>query len=393
MFETLIQPPPDKILSLMGLFRADERTGKIDLGVGVYRDGEGQTPVLQVVRRAQDALHFAETTKTYVGPAGDPHFVELVRDLAFGPDAPRDRLRGVQATGGAGALRILAGLIARARPGARVYVPDPTWVNHVPLLQDAGLEVAVYRYYDPATGGLDIDAMRTDIARMRPGDVILLHACCHNPTGADPSPAQWEEIAEAIEQAGILPFVDFAYQGFGDGLEPDAFSTRLLACRLPEMLIAYSCSKNFGIYRERAGAAFVLCRTASEADIAVAQLTVQSRIAYSMPPDHGAALVRDILADVSAARQWRAELGAMRSHVTAIRAELAKALEQVGQGRFAALGRHKGMFSLLEIGETAVARLRSDHGIYVVEGGRINLAGLRRDEIPRLLSALEAVTR
>jgi aspartate/tyrosine/aromatic aminotransferase len=388
MFETLIQPPPDKILSLMELFRADPRAGKIDLGVGVYRDRQGQTPVLGVVKRAEAALHKAQNTKTYVGPAGDPRFVELVRDLAFGTDVPKDRIRGVQTTGGAGALRLLAGLTARARPGAAVYVPDPTWINHIPLLLDAGLEVRPYRYYDADTGRVAIDEMLNDISRMGSGDVIILHGCCHNPTGADPSPDEWDLIAQAIAKSGVLPFVDLAYQGFGDGLDEDAAATRHLARTLPEMLVAYSCSKNFGIYRERAGAAFVMGKSAAQSAIALAQLTVQSRIAYSMPPDHGAALVRDILSDPPAAAEWRADLEAMRLHVRSMRATLAAALSGLANGRFAGLERQKGMFSLLPLTQDQVVSLRENSGIYLVVDGRINLAGLAIDDIAVLKQAL-----
>ncbi|SFZ80647.1 aromatic-amino-acid transaminase [Devosia enhydra] len=391
MLEALTAPPPDKILSLMDLFRADTRPERIDLGVGVYRDAQGLTPILDVVRRAEARLDAAATTKAYVGPAGDPRFVELVRDLAFGSDAPVDRLRGIQTTGGAGALRLLAGLIARARPGATVHLPDPTWVNHAALLADAGLKLSRYRYYDPATGGVALENMLEDIAAMASGDVIMLHGCCHNPTGADPSREDWQKIADAIAEREIFAFIDLAYQGFGDGLEADAWATRLLIRTLPQLVVAYSCSKNFGIYRDRAGAAFILARTPAEADIARAQLTVQSRIAYSMPPDHGAALVRDILADPASAALWRADVEAMRNRIASTRAALAAALVSLGHPGLRGLGAQKGMFSLLPLTPAQVARMRETFGIYMVDDGRINLAGLQISQIPVLKRALEAI--
>lgn len=391
MLDALTAPPPDKILSLMDLFKSDTRPDRIDLGVGVYRDARGLTPILDVVRRAEARLDAAATTKAYVGPAGDPRFVELVRDLAFGFGAPVDRLRGIQTTGGAGALRLLAGLIARARPGATVHVPDPTWVNHTALIADAGLEMSTYRYYDASSGNVAFDAMLEDIAAMPPGDVIMLHGCCHNPTGADPSLEQWQVIADTIAARDLFAFVDLAYQGFGDGLEADAAATRLLVNTLPQLVVAYSCSKNFGIYRDRAGAAFLLARTPGEADIARAQLTVQSRVAYSMPPDHGAALVRDILADPETASLWRTDVEMMRGRIADTRARLADALASFSHPRLNGLARQKGMFSLLPLSEAQVVRMREDFAIYMVSDGRINLAGLQPDQIPVLKAALAAI--
>ena len=391
MFETMTAPPPDKILSLMELLRADPRADRMDLGVGVYRDERGVTPILPCVRRVEAALGAAAQTKAYVGPAGDPLFVERVRALAFGPNAPAGRIGGVQAVGGAGALRILAGLIARQAPGAVVHVPDPTWVNHLAIVEDAGLASATYRYYDPATGGVDMVGLLADMEAMRPGDVMLLHGCCHNPTGADPSPADWAAIADMLAVRGIVPFVDIAYQGFGDGLDEDAAALRLLAGRVPEMLVAYSCSKNFGIYRDRTGAAFVLARDEAAAQVARARLAEQNRIACSMPPDHGAAIVREILGDDALRAEWAAEVAAMRARVKDIRRALAAALEAVDAARFGALAGQKGMFSLLPLSGAEVARLRAEHGIYLVSDGRVSLAGLRRDQVPLLAAAVGAV--
>jgi len=297
----------------------------------------------------------------------------------------------VQTTGGAGALRLLAGVIARARPGAGVHVPDPTWINHLSLLADAGLRTQFYCYYDPATGGVAVDQMIADIGQMAPGDVIVLHGCCHNPTGADPDAEAQARIIDAIAARGVLPFVDLAYQGFGDGLNEDAAFLRHLTAALPELVVAYSCSKNFGLYKDRAGAAFVLGATPEQADVTVAQMTVQSRVAYSMPPDHGAALVRDILGDTQMAAAWRADVEAMRRHITGIRRAVMEALCRVDAARFAALGGQKGMFSLLPLSEAQVQALCDRHGIYLVSDGRINLAGLRATDIPYLAEAVADV--
>ena len=391
MFETMTAPLPDKILSLMELFRADPRAGKMDLGVGVYRDEAGVTPILPSVRRVEAALDAAAQTKAYVGPAGDPLFVERVLALAFGADAPAGRIGGVQAVGGAGALRILTGLIARQAPGAVVHVPDPTWINHLAIIESAGLASATYRYYDPATGGVDMAGLLADMEAMRPGDVMLLHGCCHNPTGADPRLSDWVAIADMLVARGIVPFVDIAYQGFGDGLDEDAAALRMLAQRVPEMLVAYSCSKNFGIYRDRAGAAFVLARDAAAAQVARARLAEQNRIACSMPPDHGAAIVREILGDAALRAEWAAEVAGMRARVRDIRQALSSALAAVDGARFGTLAGQKGMFSLLPLSEAEVARLQADHGIYLVSDGRISLAGLRRDQVPLLAAAVGAV--
>ena len=270
-------------------------------------------------------------------------------------------------------------------------MPDPSWVNHLAIMEDAGLKITSYRYLDAATGRLRVDEMVEDIARMGPRDVILLHGCCHNPTGADPTSAEWDRIIAAVAASRAVPFLDLAYQGFGEGLDQDASSLRKFAARVPELLLAYSCSKNFGIYRERAGAAFVLSESAAGAPIARAQLAARNRVACSMPPDHGAALVRGVLDDPVLAPQWRDEVEAMRSHVARNRAALAAALGAVDGQRFATLGQQKGMFSRLPLSEAQVARLRDEHAIYMVSDGRINLAGLDVSEAPRLARAVAMV--
>jgi aromatic-amino-acid transaminase len=392
MLGSLSMPPPDKILSLMALFREDPRPGKIDLGVGVYRDATGVTPVLDTVKEAERRLHAAETTKTYVGPAGDVAFTALVAKLVFGAAAPFERIRGIQTTGGAGALSVIAGLVAAARPGATVHVPDPTWLNHAAMLEDHGLRLAVYPYFSPGIEGrIDIDAMAAHLAAAPRGDVVLMHGCCHNPTGADLSPGQWERIAGVVARAGLVPFVDLAYQGFGDGLDEDAAGVRLLATLVPEMMVAVSCSKNFSIYRDRAGAAFVLAATAEEAAVAQSHMVVRGRIAYSMPPDHGASIVRIILEDPALAGRWRQEVDAMRGNVKALRQSLADAFRRLSnRGDFDHLTTDKGMFSRLDLTPDAVKRLREAHAIYIVEDGRINVAGLRAEEVDRFAAAVLA---
>ncbi|MBE3637253.1 amino acid aminotransferase [Mangrovicoccus algicola] len=391
MFETMKAPPPDKILSLAELFRADTRQGKLDLGVGVYKNEAGVTPILPSVAQVEAAHVAALTTKAYVGPGGDPDFVALVRELAFGKDAPVARIAGVQTTGGAGALRTLAGLIAFQAPGTMVHVPDPTWVNHLSVLADAGLPTKAYRYFDAASSTVTVDAMLEDIKAMAAGDVILLHGCCHNPTGADPQPGDWDRIIAAVVEQGVLPFVDLAYQGFGEGLDEDAATLRKLVVAAPELVLAYSCSKNFGIYRDRTGAAFVLSKSEAGSVAARGQLQVRNRVAYSMPPDHGAKIVAGVLGSPELNAQWRAEVGAMRAHVGRNRAALAAALEDIDATRFGALAGQKGMFCCLPISEAQVDRLREEFAIYMVSDGRMNLAGLDVSRAPELALAVARV--
>lgn len=394
MFELLQPSPPDKILSLMDLFRADPRPRKIDLGVGVYRDSAGRTPVMRAVREAERRLYETEDTKAYLGPGGDAAYCACVAGLVFGDDVPVDRLASAQTPGGAGALRILAGLIARARPQAVIWLPDPTWVNHHAIFADAGLATRVYPYFDPVGSAVRLEAMLTGLHDAAPGDVVLLHGCCHNPTGASLVPQEWEHVCALMLARGLVPFVDLAYQGFGDGLDEDAHGVRLLARRMPEMLLAVSNCKNFSIYRERTGCAFVLADTAVRAGIARGQLLTCARIAYSMPPDHGGSLVRIILQDPALAAQWRKELDAMRERIAALRGELVRAFaERSNSDRYDFLRRHRGMFSLMGTTPAQVERLRREHAIYMVEDGRVNIAGLREEQVDPFVSALVEVSR
>jgi aromatic-amino-acid transaminase len=392
MMDRLEMPADDKILKLSIMFNGDDRPGKIDLGIGVYRNARGETPIFAAVRQAEEKLFAQETTKTYVTPAGDPGFCAAIQSLVFGDDAPDERIRTVQTPGGAGALNILAELANLASPGVTVHVPIPTWINHHAVITEAGLGLREYRYLDPRTGQVDFDGMMDQLGNAEPGDIVLLQGCCHNPTGADLGLEQWQAVAALLEARGLLPFVDLAYQGFGDGLEEDAASVRLLAGRLPEMIVAYSCSKNFGIYRERTGAAFVLAPTPALADRAAAQLARLARITYSMPPDHGASLVRIILNDPALRQIWKDELEAMRTGVTALRRELASAFHQItNRSGHEFLTDQKGMFSLIGISADQAVRLREEFAIYIVEDGRINIAGLRGDQVMPFAKAICAV--
>ncbi len=392
MFEVLQPSPPDKILALMAAFREDERAGKIDLGVGVYKDAQGVTPIMGAVKAAEARLHQAQTTKTYVGPAGDKDFAAAMGDLVLAGAVPSERLRGCQAPGGSGALRVLAELIARAKPGAKVWVSDPTWPNHGPILAACRLEVEVYPYFDPASGGLRFDEMMAALGKANAGDVVLLHGCCHNPTGADLDIDQWGEVAKLFSQRGLVPFVDIAYQGFGGGLDEDAAGVRALAGELPELLIAASCSKNFAVYRERVGAAMIVACDAAQADATFSQMLSIARANYSMPPDHGAALVRDVLADAGLRTEWEAELKATRERMIALRGGLAEALRrQSNSDRFDFLARQRGMFSQLGLTRDEIIRLREEFAIYAVEDSRINIAGLPDDRLDEVAKAICAV--
>ncbi len=393
MFENLVMPPPDKILALMPLFREDPREHKLDLGVGVYRNASGVTPIIAAVREAERLVLEEQTTKSYIGPAGDPAFCDLLTRLVFSDQAPLDRIRSIQTPGGAGALTILAGLIATTAPEATVLLPEPTWVNHLSIIEDSGLAMRSWPYLSQQSGGVDFEAMVAAVRSAKAGDVILLHGCCHNPTGTDLDEAQWRALGELLVQTGVIPWIDIAYQGFGASLYEDAFAVRHLASVVPEMLVASSCSKNFGIYRERTGAAMILGETPAQADIALAQMVVRARLCYSMPPDHGSRIVRTVLENEKLEGIWRAELDQMRANIVGLREALADAFLQRGaDGRYEYLRTNKGMFSLLGITPTEAVRLRHESAVYVVEDGRINIAGLRHDQINDFADAVIAVT-
>ncbi len=395
MFETLKALPADPILGLMAAYRQDPNAHKVDLGVGVYKDEVGHTPIMAVVQKA-DALHrAAETSKTYVGPPGDAEFNQQMQQLIFGTESPAlaaNRVRTVQAPGGCGALRVAAELINRARPGAAIWVSDPTWANHVPLLGDAGLEIKIYPYYDATRQGLKFEAMCAALNQITRGDLVLLHGCCHNPCGVDLNPTQWDAVTAITLQRGFTPFVDLAYLGLGLGLSEDAYGVRKLAASVPEMIVASSCSKNFGLYRERVGALSVVSPTVPEAEVVYGQVQNVARGIYSMPPNYGGALVGRILADSALRLEWDAELTEMRDRINTLRTQLAATFRaRLGTARFDFIPQQRGMFSFLGLSKDQVQRLKQENSIYMVDSSRINVAGINQQNIDYFCDAVCAV--
>ncbi len=380
MFQQLKRLNPDAILGLMATFRADPAPQKVDLGVGVFRDLSGNTPILDCVRRAEKRVLAGQSTKSYVGAAGREEFNHAVEELVLGPAhaARRDRrARTVQAPGGCGALRVGAELIRAAAPGTTVHVSDPTWGNHVPLLGSSGLRLEPYPYYDAASHELRFEAMLERLDRAPAGDVVLIHACCHNPTGADLAPDQWRSLIALLERRQLVPYLDLAYQGFGDDLLTDVAGVRMVADKLPEVLIATSYSKNLGLYRERVGALIVISDTETRADAVYSQVLQIARSIYSMPPDHGAAIAACIFADPELRESWLSELSVMRNRIKDMRALLARHLREVtGNGSFDFIETQRGMFSLLGVSPEIVGRLRDEHHIYMTNDSRMNLAGV-----------------
>ena len=389
MFETVTPPEPDKIIRLMGMFAADARTDKVDLGVGVYRSPAGTTPVMEAVKEAEHRIWAAQESKSYVGLRGDLGFLDAMRRLILGESVPADRVAGAGTPGGTGAVRQVLETVHRLNPQATVWISDPTWPNHPAIIDHLGQKRRSYRYYDATTGGIDRAGMMADLAGTGRGDLILLHGCCHNPTGADLLPDDWQEIAALCARTGAIPFVDMAYQGFGAGLEADAAGVRLLAATLPEVLIAASCSKNFGLYRERVGTVLIVTEAKAAAEGVLAGMNRQN---FAFPPDHGARVVQEILGDEALGVLWRGELEGMRRAMEGNRRALAVALRATtGSDRFGFLAAHRGMFSLIGATPAQVDRLREDHGIYLVGDGRMNVAGLTPDTIPRVARALAEV--
>lgn len=391
MLETLTVADPDAILSLMARYREDPRPGKLDLGVGVYRDDSGVTTILQAVREAERRHTETQTTKVYVGIAGDPDFNRDVATLTLGPALEPGRTRAIQTPGGSGALRVLMDLVALANPRATLWLSDPTWPNHPQIAAAAHLRVASYPYVD-STGGLQFDAMLAAMRTAAPGDVALIHGACHNPTGVDPTPAQWSALADLFAERGVVPLIDLAYQGFGDGLDQDAAGLRLMATKASEILVAVSCSKNFGVYRDRVGAAIVVAGDSTRADAAFSRMGTIARTLYSMPPHHGAAVVAAILGDATLRRTWVTELDAMRSRMQSLRTGLASALRRAANSaRFDRLAQGKGMFARLGLSPAQVSRLRDEQGVYMVQDSRINIAGLAEDRLDELAAHIAAV--
>jgi len=380
LFEHLNRLNPDAILGLMAKYRADAFSQKVDLGVGVYRDLSGNTPVLDCVRRAEQIVLKSQSTKSYVAAAGREEFNSAVEELVLGTShrARGDRrARTVQAPGGCGALRVGAELIRAAAPSSTVHVSDPTWGNHTPLLGSSGLKLERYPYYDAKAHALRFDAMLERLERAPAGDVVLVHACCHNPSGADLSTGQWQILTELLQRRRLTPFLDLAYQGFGTDLAADAAGVRLVTEALPEALIAVSHSKNLGLYRERVGALIVISEDESRADAVQSHVLQIARSIYSMPPDHGAAIAACIFADPKLRESWVSELDQMRGRIQAMRALLARHLRALtGDGTFDFIEAQRGMFSLLGVSAAAVDALRDKHHIYMTADSRMNLAGI-----------------
>jgi aspartate aminotransferase len=397
MFESLERLPPDPILGSMAAYRADTDPAKVDLGVGVYRDERGDTPILAAVKRAEAAVLARQTTKSYVSSIGNAEFNRSLEELTLGAAHAAlggGRVRTIQAPGGCGALRLGAELIKAAAPRSVVHVSTPTWANHIPLIGGSGLKLADYPYYDAASGGLDFGRMLEVLGKLPTGSVVLLQASCHNPTGADLSDAQWRELLPVFKRGALLPFIDMAYQGLGRGIAEDAFGIRLFAAELPEVLVAVSCSKNFGLYRERTGALHVVASSAATADIALSQLARIARTIYSMPPDHGAAIVQEILSNDAQRTAWLDEVGAMRARMAGLRGEFVKHLSAACPKRdFSCIARQYGMFSLLGINLAQVQAMRVAHHVYMLDDSRINIAGLSAGNLAYVARAVAQVLR
>lgn len=390
MLETLDTLPPDPILGLSVAFAADDNPNKIDLGVGVYQDSSGHTPIMQAVLDAETKLLENEGTKSYMPQAGDAAFNTGIQHLLLGEEAATgysERLTSIQTPGGCGALRIGAELINRSNPGCKVWVSDPTWPNHLPLLGGAGLNFETYSYYNKTEHRLDFDAMMDQVQQAAPGDILLLHGCCHNPSGADLTFEQWQTVTDLVLKQGLIPFVDIAYQGLGTGLEEDAAGWRWMAERVPEMLMASSCSKNFGLYRERTGALIILAENGDTKAAAQSQALSAARQIYSMPPSHGALIAGLILQDADLRQTWQNELVEMQSRITSMR----QALVQRLGSQFSFIQDEHGMFSFLGITPEQVTALREKHGIYMVASTRINLAGLNASNLDYFDQAMQEV--
>ncbi len=389
MFEALKPQPADKILALMQAFKDDPRADKIDLGVGVYKNADGVTPVMRAVKAAERQLWEEQSSKAYVGLAGDPAYSDAMISLILGDAVERDCVASVATPGGTGAVRQAFEMIRMANPAARVFVSNPTWPNHISILAYLGIEMVSYRYFDDETRGVDFGGMMADLEQVTKGDIVLLHGCCHNPTGANLNSVEWQAVIDLLNAKGALPMIDIAYQGFGDGLEADAIATRMVASGVPECLIAASCSKNFGIYRERAGLLMAVSSDKGARGLNQGTLAFLNRQNYSFPPDHGARVVTMILNDQALRADWAAELEEVRLSMLGLRQQLASELQALtGSDRFAFLAQHRGMFSRLGTTPELVEKMRADHGIYMVGDSRMNIAGLNARTIPILAQAI-----
>ncbi|HSG65898.1 MAG TPA: amino acid aminotransferase [Gammaproteobacteria bacterium] len=395
MFEKLELLAPDAIIGIMALFRQDQDSRKVDLSVGVYQDERGHTPVMRCVKQAESEIISAQTSKTYVGIAGNQDFNRGVEALLFGPDHPalRDkRVATVQSPGGSGGLCVAGHLIHRAAPDTRVWLSNPSWPNHLPLLRLAGLTLELYPYYDHLKHAIDFDAMLACLEKLGRGETVLIHGCCHNPCGADLSMEQWQTLAELCERRGIVPFVDLAYQGLSESLDADAYGVRLMAERLPEVVVVTSCSKNLGLYRERVGAVAIVSSDAERSKAVATNLANVARGIYSMPPDHGAAIAGRVLNDPKLRAQWVEELSEVRNRINGLRGLLvAKLAERSAPRDFSFIANERGMFSFLGITKEQVVRLREEFHVYMLESSRINLAGINSANVDYVADSIVAV--
>lgn len=389
MLTNLTPQPPDKILELMQMFREDTRTQKIDLGVGVYKNAEGVTPIMRAVKAAERRLVEDQQTKSYTSLVGDPAFNTALRDLILGDSIASDRVAAAGTPGGTGAIRQGLELARYGAAGTTVWVSSPTWPNHLTIVKYLGIPMRDYRYFDNTTRGVDFDGMLADLKDAKAGDLVLLHGCCHNPTGANLTAEQWGQVADLLEKTGAVPFVDIAYQGFGDGLDEDAYGVRYLASRMPEMIVAASCSKNFGVYRDRVGLLMAITPDAGSHGQAQATLSFLNRQNYSFPPDHGAKVVQTILDDDALRADWKSELEDVRLGMLGLRQQLADELRQrTNSDRFDFIAKHRGMFSRTGISPDQVTALREKHGVYMIGDSRMNVAGLNAETVPLLAAAM-----
>ncbi len=393
MFETLAELPPDAILKIIAEHENDTRPDKVDLGVGVYRDEAGGTPIPRAVKKAEQYLVETQETKAYLGSAGDEVFNAEMQRMTLGTEWDgSDRITTVQTPGGSGSLRIAAGLLLRARPDARVWVSEPTWNNHIPLLGGAGLKLENYPYYDAESNRLRFDEMLAALAEIPAGDIVLFHGCCHNPTGLDPSPEQWDAIAAVVAERGLIPFVDIAYQGLANGIDEDRYAIEKLAANAEEMLVSTSCSKNFALYRDRVGTLSLISPNASVNGIVRSQVLQIVRTMYSVPPDHGCAVVSHIMRDADLKADWLDELAEMRDRLKGVRTRLVDALRERAPHRdFSHITQANGMFCFLGVSVEQVQRLKAEFGVYMVDSGRINVAGITADNVDYLAEAIAAV--
>ena len=392
LFDKLPTPKAPKILQLLQDFAIDPRENKIDLGIGVYKDESGITPVLKSVKKAEAIILEQQKTKAYIGLAGDPIFCDLASELVIGDVVDRKRINAIQTPGGSTALRVLYDLVSDVSPNSTIWLPAPTWDNHAPTIKAAGLKANYYRYFNPQKQKIDFDLTVEDLRNIPAGDVVLIHGCCHNPTGVNFSDAQWDSISELALDKGFLPLVDIAYQGFGIGLNEDAYGVQKLLSELPELLIASSSSKNFAIYRDRAGVAITLSKNETVSKALGGKLKNLAGTNYSMPPDHGAAVVRTILSDSELKTSWLSELDEMRERVHMIRRDLSLELRnQTNSSRFDFLAEQAGMFSLIGLTKDEILRLKDEKAIYIVDDGRINIAGLRSQDITKFAVAVREI--